>query len=85
MVWLSLVTSMWLFLRAIFYHSKLTSGRPSLLELTLVALIGVGAAIGAMLREKEQAWYISIMTMALNAAAWWYGLSQFDWSYLYKS
>ena len=85
MVWLSLVTTVWLFLRAVFYHSKLIPNLSSLMELTLVALVGVVAAIVALLREKEQAWYISIVTMALNAVAWWYTLSQFDWSHLWRS
>jgi len=51
----------------------------------MVALVGVGAAIGALLRDKEEAWYISLVTMVLNAAVWWYALSQLEWGYLYDS
>jgi hypothetical protein len=85
LVGLSLVTCLWLFFRTVIYHSRLVSGRPSLIELTMVALVGVGAAIGALLREREQGWYISLVTMALNGVAWWYALSQLDWGYLYES
>ncbi|HEY7544135.1 MAG TPA: hypothetical protein VID27_04595, partial [Blastocatellia bacterium] len=54
MVWLSLVTAVWLFLRTVFYHSKLFPNLSSLMELTLVAFVGVVAAIVALLREREQ-------------------------------
>lgn len=85
LVWLSLITCLWLFVRAIIFQFEIAPNRPSLLELTLVALIGVGAAIGALLRDKEQAWYIGLITMVLNAAAWCYALSQLEWGYLYES
>lgn len=82
LVSLSIITCLWLFIRAIIYQMKLASGRPSLLELTLVALSGI---VAALFRDKEQAWYLSLFTIALNTAAWWYAVSQLEWGYLYES
>jgi hypothetical protein len=85
MAWLSLITCLWLFVRAVIYRLQIASSRPSLLELTLVALIGGGAAVVALLRDNEQAWYIGVITLILNAAALWYAISQLEWGYLYES
>ena len=64
---------------------KFPFSRPSLLELTLLAVIGVAAAIRAVPRDKEQAWYLGIVTAGLNAVAWWYAVSHLSWGYLYES
>lgn len=85
LVCLSLATCVWLLLRAVIYHYSLGSGLPALLELTIVALIGVGAALGAVLRENEQGWYIGLGTIVLNGVSWWLAVDQLDWGYLYES
>ena len=84
-IWLSLITSLWLFLRTVIYRAGPDSASIALVELTIVLLVGVGAAVTALLRDREEAWYIGLVTMVLNVAAWWYAVSQLDWTYLYES
>jgi hypothetical protein len=55
------------------------------ITLTLVALIGIGAALIGIYREKEQSRYISLVTVVLNAVGWWYAVSQQNWGPLYES
>ena len=100
LVLLSLLTCCWTYIRALLYRQKITSLPLDLplftdwrmatelnmaATLTLVALIGVGAAVVALNREKEQAWYISLVTIILNALAWLYAMGQLNWSPLYES
>jgi hypothetical protein len=102
LVWLSLITCLWSFMRAIIYHLRMGS-RPSPLDLpwltdspiatemnmvvtlTLIALIGVGAAVAALLRDKEQAWHLSLLMIVLNTTVWWYAISQLEWEPIYSS
>ncbi len=53
--------------------------------LTLVALVGVIAAVVALNRDEERDWLFSLVTIILNGAAWWYAVSQLNTAPLYVS
>lgn len=100
LIGLSLITCCWSYLRALLYQQKITSLPLDLplisasrtatemnmtVTLTLVALIGVGAVLLALHRDKEEAWYIGLVTIFINIVAWWYALSQLNWGPVYES
>jgi hypothetical protein len=61
------------------------SSRASLVELTLVTLVGAIAGIAALQRHREQAWYLGFVTVVLNVAAWWLRVMQIDWAAIRSS
>jgi hypothetical protein len=49
------------------------------LTLSLITLIGMGAALGGLLRKKEKWRYFGVLTLALNLGAWWWMSRLLDW------
>jgi hypothetical protein len=82
--WVSIVCCSWVYIRVMLYELEIDS-RASLAELTLVALIGAAAALIGLLRDREQAWYLNVVTMVLNSVAWWLGVVQVNWGELFSS
>lgn len=100
LICLSVITCCWSYIRALLYQQKITSGLLDLplvsasrtatemnmaVTLTLVTFIGVGAALLALRRDKEQGWYIGLATIFINIVAWCYALSQLNWGPVYES
>lgn len=83
-LWLSLICCCWAYVRIVLYQFGISSRAP-LVELTLVALIGVVAGLGALQRDREQIWYLGLVTMGLNVMAWWLRLMQVDWAAIRSS
>lgn len=94
MVCLSLGTCVWSYSRALIYQLTMDANRPfpldlpllansaamnTVITLTLITLIGVVASVLALLREKEDGWYVGLVTLVLNVSAWWYAMSVIEW------
>lgn len=84
-VLLSVGTSLWIFLRQTAPSLVLASGPPSPLDVTGVALIGIGAGLAGLLRKNERGWYICPLAIIANCLCWWYVVSRIDSSSLYQS
>ena len=78
-MWVSLTCCCWCYVRVLLYKFDITS-RASLVEVTLIALVGVIAGLAALRRSQEQGWYLGLVTIALNGTAWWLRLMQVDWA-----
>ena len=59
--------------------------RASLVEMTLVALVGAIAGVAALRRNREPGWYLGVLTVALNVTAWWLRLMQVDWAAIHSA
>ena len=53
--------------------------------LTLFAIIGASSALVGELREEEDGWFICLVTMVANCCAWWFSVSQLDFTFQYSS
>ena len=84
-IWSSIVCCCWAYIRIMLYVLGISGSRASLEELTLVTLLGAVTALIAILRDREQAWYLGGVTMVLNGAAWWLGLMQVNWAAMFSS
>ena len=67
------------------YVLGISGRRASLEELTLVTLLGALTALIAIVRDREQAWYLGFVPMVLNGAVWWLGLMQVNWGAMFSS
>ena len=83
-MWLSLTCCCWAYVRVVLYQFGVTR-KASLVEMTLVALVGAKAGLTALQRNKEQGWYLGFATVALNAGAWWLRLMQIVWAAIRSS
>jgi len=94
MVCLSLGTCIWSYSRALIIQLTIDANRPFPLDLpllanspamnmamtlTVVTLIGVVASVMALVREKEDGWYLGLVTLVLNVSVWWYSMSVIEW------
>jgi len=77
-MWLSLTCCCWCYVRVILYQFGVTS-RASFVEMTVVALVGAIAGVTALQGNREQGWYLGLVTVILNVSAWWLRLMQVDW------
>ena|SRR5581483_2303000 len=77
-IWLSLTCCCWCYVRVILYQFGVTS-RAAFVEMTVIALVGAIAGVTALQGNREQGWYLGLVTVALNATAWWLRLMQVDW------
>jgi hypothetical protein len=83
-LWWSLACCCWGYVRVSLYQLGMTS-RASLVEMTLVALIGAIAGLAALRRNREEGWYLGVVAVALNVSAWWLRLMQVDWGAIRSS
>jgi hypothetical protein len=79
LVLLSVGTCLWVFVRESAPDFLPVFARPSFFELTMVAVVGICAGFGGLLRKSEQGWYLALLAMILNGVCWWYAFSRIDW------
>lgn len=78
-MWLSLACCCWCYVRILLYQLAINN-RASLVETTLIALVGSIAGLVALRRDRELGWYLGLVTVALNVSVWWLRLMQVDWA-----